>query len=67
MSDADPDQRIRQLFALGKSVSVEFGVQIRRYYRSCQELMRMVFKNIFSGKQIYFLLIFSNNNIKNTY
>lgn len=59
MSDADPDQRIRELFALGESVSVEFGVPIRRYYRSCQELMRMVSKNYFLMNTSIFQSIFS--------
>ena len=59
MSDADPDQRIRELFALGESVNVEFGVPIRRYYRSCQELMRMVSNNYFLMNISIFLSIFS--------
>jgi len=37
----EPGERLRQLFQKGH-VEIDKNVPIRRYFRSCQELIRMV-------------------------
>jgi len=41
MDPLDPNERLRALFAKGEQVDIDYGVPARRYFRSCQELMRM--------------------------
>jgi len=37
----EPNERLRALFAKGEQVDINYGVPVRRYFRSCQELIRM--------------------------
>lgn len=40
----DPKERLKQLFDQGGSVVVNHNVPVQRYFRSGQEMMRMVRK-----------------------
>ena len=40
--DIEPNERLRLLFAKGEDVDIVHSIPVRRYFRSCQEIVRMV-------------------------
>jgi len=49
--DIEPKERLRLLFQKGEEVDINYSIPARRYFRSCQEIIRMA--NVYTDEKNY--------------